>query len=78
MAQLWGLALLALVSAAIPGVVLGVLASWHGERVDRALVMLSDAVLGTLPASSTAQAVLALAARGFIGVGLRALPALWR
>ena len=40
-----GLAVLAAVSAAVPGVLLGVLASWHGGRIDRALVMLSDAVL---------------------------------
>jgi peptide/nickel transport system permease protein len=40
-----GLALLAAVTAAVPGVLLGVLASWRGGRVERGLVMLSDAVL---------------------------------
>ena len=40
-----GLALLAAVTAAVPGVLLGVAASWRGGRVERALVMLADAVL---------------------------------
>jgi peptide/nickel transport system permease protein len=40
-----GLALLAAVSAAVPGVVLGIMACWWGGRVERALVMLADAVL---------------------------------
>ena len=40
-----GLALLSAVTAAVPGVLLGVLASWRGGRVERSLVMLSDAVL---------------------------------
>ena len=40
-----GLALLAAISAAIPGVLLGVLASWRGGWVERVLVMLSDTVL---------------------------------
>uniref|UniRef100_C5CWF7 Binding-protein-dependent transport systems inner membrane component n=1 Tax=Variovorax paradoxus (strain S110) TaxID=543728 RepID=C5CWF7_VARPS len=40
-----GLALLAAVTAAIPGVLLGVVASWRGGRIERALVMLADAVL---------------------------------
>ena len=40
-----GLALLAALSAAVPGVLLGVLAAWRGGRAERALVMLSDAVL---------------------------------
>ena len=40
-----GLALLAAVTAAVPGVLLGVLASWCGGRIERALVMLADAVL---------------------------------
>ena len=39
------LALLAAVTAAVPGVLLGVLASWRGGRTERALVMLADAVL---------------------------------
>ena len=40
-----GLALVAAITAAIPGVLLGVIASWRGGRVERALVMLADAVL---------------------------------
>ena len=40
-----GLALLSAVTAAVPGVLLGVLATWRGGRVERGLVMLSDAVL---------------------------------
>lgn len=40
-----GLALLAAVTAAVPGVLLGVTAAWRGGRTERALVMLSDAVL---------------------------------
>lgn len=40
-----GLALLAALTAAVPGVLLGVLAAWRGGRVERALVMLADAVL---------------------------------
>lgn len=40
-----GLALLAAVTAAVPGVLLGVAAAWRGGRLERALVMLSDAVL---------------------------------
>jgi peptide/nickel transport system permease protein len=40
-----GLALLAAITAAIPGVLLGVIASWRGGRVEGALVMLADAVL---------------------------------
>jgi len=40
-----GLALLAALTAAIPGVLLGVAASWRGGRTERALVMLADAVL---------------------------------
>ena len=40
-----GLALLAAVTAAIPGVLLGVVASWRGGRIERGLVMLADAVL---------------------------------
>lgn len=47
-----GLALLAAATAAIPGVLLGVAASWRGGRTERALVMLADMVLsvpGLLP-----------------------------
>lgn len=40
-----GLALLAAVTAAIPGVLLGVVASWRAGRIERGLVMLADAVL---------------------------------
>ena len=40
-----GLALLAAVTAAVPGVLMGVTAAWRGGRTERALVMLSDAVL---------------------------------
>lgn len=40
-----GLALAASASAALPGVLLGVAASWRGGRTDRWLVLLADAVL---------------------------------
>lgn len=40
-----GLALLAALTAAVPGVLLGLTASWCGGRTERALVMLADAVL---------------------------------
>ncbi len=40
-----GLAVLAALSAALPGVLLGVLACWCGGRIERALVMLADALL---------------------------------
>ena len=40
-----GLALLAALTAALPGVLLGLLAAWRGGAVERALVMLSDAAL---------------------------------
>ena len=40
-----GLALLAALSAAVPGTLLGIAAAWRGGRTERALVMLSDAVL---------------------------------
>ena len=40
-----GLALLAAVTAAVPGVLLGLVAAWRGGAVERALVMLSDAAL---------------------------------
>ena len=40
-----GLALLAALSAAVPGTLLGVLAAWRGARLERALVMLADAML---------------------------------
>ena len=41
----FGLALLAAITAAVPGVLLGIAASWRGAGVERALVMLSDVVL---------------------------------
>lgn len=40
-----GLAVLAAVTAAVPGVLLGILAAWRGGRFEQALVALSDAVL---------------------------------
>jgi len=40
-----GMALLAAVSAAVPGTLLGIAAAWRGGRTERALLMLSDAVL---------------------------------
>ena len=40
-----GMAVLAALSAAVPGTLLGVLAAWRGGRVERMLVMLADAVL---------------------------------
>ncbi|WPB56058.1 ABC transporter permease [Xylophilus sp. GOD-11R] len=40
-----GLALLSAVTAAVPGVLLGIAASWCGGRLDRALALLADAVL---------------------------------
>lgn len=40
-----GMALLAALSAAVPGTLLGVLAAWRGGRTERVLLMLADAVL---------------------------------
>jgi peptide/nickel transport system permease protein len=40
-----GLALLAAVTAAVPGVLLGLVAAWRGGLVERALVLLADAVM---------------------------------
>ncbi len=40
-----GMAVLAALSAAVPGTLLGVLAAWRGGRVERTLVMLADAVM---------------------------------
>ena len=40
-----GMALLAAVSAAVPGTLLGIVAAWRGGRTERALLMLSDSVL---------------------------------
>lgn len=40
-----GLALLAAVTAAVPGVLLGIAAAWRGGRTERALVLLADAVM---------------------------------
>ena len=40
-----GMAVLAALSAAVPGTLLGVLAAWRGGRTERTLVMLADAVL---------------------------------
>lgn len=40
-----GLAALSVLSAAIPGTVLGILAAWYGGILERALVFLSDSVL---------------------------------
>jgi peptide/nickel transport system permease protein len=40
-----GLAVLGVLSAALPGLVLGVLAGWRGGLADRALVVVSDAFL---------------------------------
>lgn len=41
----FGLAVLTMLTAAIPGLLLGALAAWRGGFVERALVMLSDMVL---------------------------------
>lgn len=40
-----GLAVLSALSAALPGVVLGMTAAWQGGRTERLLVMLADAVM---------------------------------
>jgi peptide/nickel transport system permease protein len=44
-----GLAVLAAATAAVPGVLLGLLAVWSGGRVERALVLLADGVLAIPP-----------------------------
>jgi peptide/nickel transport system permease protein len=41
----FGLALLAMLAAAVPGILLGLLAAWRGGIVDRILVMISEMVL---------------------------------
>lgn len=40
-----GMALLAAVTAAVPGTLLGIAAAWRGGRTERSLLMLSDSVL---------------------------------
>lgn len=40
-----GMALLAALTAAVPGTLLGIAAAWRGGRTERALLMLSDSVL---------------------------------
>jgi peptide/nickel transport system permease protein len=55
-----GLALLAALTAAVPGVLLGVVAAARGGRVERALVLLSDAVM-SLPGLLLVLLVAALA-----------------
>ena len=40
-----GLALLSVLTAAITGTTLGLVAAWHGGQIDRGLVILADAVL---------------------------------
>jgi len=40
-----GMALLAALSAAVPGTLLGIAAAWRGGRTERALLLLSDSVL---------------------------------
>jgi len=44
-----GLALLASLSAAVPGALLGICAAWRGGRVEQGLVMLADATLAVPP-----------------------------
>ncbi|WP_119153236.1 ABC transporter permease [Caldimonas tepidiphila] len=68
-----GLALLAAVTAAVPGVLLGIAAAWRGGRTERALVLLSDAVM-SLPGLLLVLLFAALAQGGhwalYIGLSL--------
>lgn len=68
-----GLALLSVATAAIPGVLLGVLAGWRGGWVDRALSFLADGVLA-MPGLLLILLVAALAPGAFwplyVGVAL--------
>ncbi len=71
-----GLALLGVVSAAVPGVLLGVLAGWRGGWVERALVMLADAVLA-LPGLLIVLLLVAIAPGSFWALYLGLALVLW-
>nr|WP_232301044.1 ABC transporter permease subunit [Caldimonas taiwanensis] len=71
-----GLALLAAVTAAIPGVLLGVVAAWCGGRTQRALVMLCDAAMA-VPGLLMVLLVAALAPGHYVALYLGLALSLW-
>lgn len=72
----FGLALLTTLSAAVPGVLLGVLASWRGGWVERGLTALSDIVLA-LPGLLLVLLLLAFAPGHFVPLYLGLSLSLW-
>lgn len=72
----FGLALLTTLSAAVPGVLLGVLAAWRGGWADRLLVALSDIVLA-LPGLLLVLLLLAFAPGHFVPLYLGLSLSLW-
>lgn len=72
----FGMALLTMLSAAVPGLLLGVLAAWRGGVAERALVALSDIVLA-LPGLLLVLILLAFAPGHFLPLYLGLSLALW-
>lgn len=71
-----GLALIGVATAAVPGVVLGVLAGWCGGWIDRGLSLLADAVFA-LPGLLLVLLVLAIAPGSFIALYVGIALLLW-
>ena len=71
-----GMALLAAVSAAVPGTLLGIAAAWRGGRTERALLMLSDSVLA-IPGLLLVLLIAALAPGALWALYLGLSAALW-
>ncbi|WP_454104152.1 ABC transporter permease [Methylorubrum extorquens] len=72
----FGMALLTMLSAAVPGLLLGVLAAWRGGVTERALVALSDIVLA-LPGLLLVLLLLAFAPGQFLPLYLGLSLSLW-
>ncbi|MCP1557039.1 UNVERIFIED_ORG: peptide/nickel transport system permease protein [Methylorubrum zatmanii] len=72
----FGMALLTMLSAAVPGLLLGVLAAWRGGVTERALVALSDIVLA-LPGLLLVLLLLAFAPGHFLPLYLGLSLSLW-
>lgn len=71
-----GLALIGVVTAAVPGVLLGMVAGWSGGWVDRGLSLLADAVFA-LPGLLLVLLVLAIAPGSFIALYVGIALLLW-
>lgn len=71
-----GLALIGVVTAAVPGVLLGMAAGWYGGWVDRSLSLLADAVFA-LPGLLLVLLVLAIAPGSFVALYVGIALLLW-